>query len=518
MTSLGALADRTPPSRDRYVDFLRAFSIAVVVFGHWLVAVVFWKGGELSGDSALDLLPGTRMLSWVLQVMPLFFFVGGFSHYKTVHALARSGGDYLDFLDGRVTRLMRPTAVFVVVWLALAPVLNRSLGLSQDALTAATQLVGVPLWFLVVYLAVVAVAPVMLRLHHRFGPLAIFTMAAGVALVDVARLAWGVPHIGLLNFALVWLFAHQLGFFYADGTFERLGPRLFAAMALAGIAALMLLTTLGPYSVSMVGVTDGKTSNNSPPSVCLIALTVWLVGLAMLLRPPVTRWLQRRKVWSAVIGLNSVIMTAFLWHFTALIAVVLTIYPLGWPQPDPGSWQWWALRPAWILILLAFLIPLVAAFGAFERRRTGGSGPAPPSEVGDPTHGGGTWFKPAGKACAVIGVVLLIVGMHGFAVAGFSGVASPGTDLPVELGLSPWQNGLELLVGWALVVLGHRLSRRSKIDRRGDAKRPRRSLRVARPESRPDRVPADGTARAGRKARDQKLPEVLRHLAEPSGR
>jgi hypothetical protein len=31
----------TPASRDRYVDFLRAFSIVVVVIGHWTIALIF---------------------------------------------------------------------------------------------------------------------------------------------------------------------------------------------------------------------------------------------------------------------------------------------------------------------------------------------------------------------------------------------------------------------------------------------------------------------------------------------
>ena len=32
------LAVKTPESRNRYVDFLRALSICAVVFGHWLMA------------------------------------------------------------------------------------------------------------------------------------------------------------------------------------------------------------------------------------------------------------------------------------------------------------------------------------------------------------------------------------------------------------------------------------------------------------------------------------------------
>ena len=38
------MAERTPATRDRYVDFLRAFSIATVVIGHWFIAIIVWRG------------------------------------------------------------------------------------------------------------------------------------------------------------------------------------------------------------------------------------------------------------------------------------------------------------------------------------------------------------------------------------------------------------------------------------------------------------------------------------------
>ena len=44
-----ALAERTPDTRNRYVDFLRAVSITVVVLGHWLMAAPAMDRGEL-GD------------------------------------------------------------------------------------------------------------------------------------------------------------------------------------------------------------------------------------------------------------------------------------------------------------------------------------------------------------------------------------------------------------------------------------------------------------------------------------
>ncbi|HVL51466.1 MAG TPA: acyltransferase family protein, partial [Actinomycetota bacterium] len=107
-----SLAEKTPPGRDRYVDFLRAFSICVVVLGHWLIAVVYIQDGEISGVNALHVIPGLWVATWLLQVMPLFFFVGGFANLVSLESIGRRGGDYAQFIRSRLDRLLRPTAVY----------------------------------------------------------------------------------------------------------------------------------------------------------------------------------------------------------------------------------------------------------------------------------------------------------------------------------------------------------------------------------------------------------------------
>ena len=89
--SLDALAARTPATRDRYVDFLRAFSIAAVVLGHWLIGIIWWEHGIIRTTSAIGVTSGLWLATWALQVMPLFFFVGGFSNLVTYRAFRRRG-------------------------------------------------------------------------------------------------------------------------------------------------------------------------------------------------------------------------------------------------------------------------------------------------------------------------------------------------------------------------------------------------------------------------------------------
>src|SRR5688572_14350931 len=76
-----ALASATPSTRDRYVDFLRVVSIGVVVLGHWLMAAVEYRDGSgFGGGNLLQLQPSVQWLTWLFQVMPVFFLVGGFSN------------------------------------------------------------------------------------------------------------------------------------------------------------------------------------------------------------------------------------------------------------------------------------------------------------------------------------------------------------------------------------------------------------------------------------------------------
>ena len=204
------MAERTPVTRDRYVDFLRAFSIATVVIGHWFIAIVWRQGGRIGVISAVGATSGLWLGTWFLQVMPLFFFVGGFSNYVTYEALRRRGDTHGVFMRARAARLLKPTAIFFTVWGVIQIILH-AIDAGGAGFFRVSFLPFGPLWFLFVYLAVVAATPAALALHRRFGAGVPVALVAGVAVADVLRFAAGVPLVGWVNLALVWLLAHQLG-------------------------------------------------------------------------------------------------------------------------------------------------------------------------------------------------------------------------------------------------------------------------------------------------------------------
>lgn len=365
---LRQLAAQTPEARDRYVDFLRAFSIAAVVFGHWFIALIWWRDGRIGVYNAVGATSGLWLATWVLQVLPLFFFVGGFSNFKTYKAQSERGTGYRAFVGLRAQRLLTPALVFVAVWAAIQTALH-ALDLGGASLVRGSFLPFGPLWFLLVYLAVTALTPPMLALHERLRVWIPVTLAILVAVVDLLRFWPNVPAIGWFNLALVWLFAHQLGFFYADGSLPAAGRRAHVRMAIGGTLALILLTNINVYPRSMVGTDVEAVSNMNPPTLCIVALTLWLIGAAMLLRDRVNVWLAAERPWMGVIAANSRIMTVYLWHLTAYLLAILALYPLGLGRPSDSTASWWLQRPIWILIPAVFLGALVALFGRFERPR-----------------------------------------------------------------------------------------------------------------------------------------------------
>src|SRR5947208_8113419 len=115
-TRLDDLVGATPDTRDRYVDFLRAASIVAVVLGHWFIGSIWWQGGLIRTTSAVGLTSGMWLATWLFQVMPIFFFVGGFSNLVAYEASRRRGDPTSAFIRSRVERLLRPSLVFLGIW------------------------------------------------------------------------------------------------------------------------------------------------------------------------------------------------------------------------------------------------------------------------------------------------------------------------------------------------------------------------------------------------------------------
>jgi surface polysaccharide O-acyltransferase-like enzyme len=358
---LDQLVDRTPDTRDRSVDCLRACSIAVVVLWHWVLSVTHWNShGALTMPNPVDDVPLLWLATWALQVMPLFFFVGGFANFvASRHGAGRA------FVASRLRRLFRPIGVFAAVW-CIVEVLAHALMPGYRGVLHWGFVVFVPLWFLGVYAAVVALVPVTVRWHERRPGAALAGLAAAVAIVDVIRFRYGVEMVGYANTLFVFLFVHQLGYAFGDGTLVRWSRRAHVAMVAAAASVLAVLTTCGPYGHSMVAVPSDHISNMMPPNACIAVLGVLQAGLALLARPALNRRLARRGPWKLVVRVNAIAMTVFTWHMTAYVLAVGAAHVFGIGLLARPTASWWMQRPLWLALPGVFLAGFVAIFARYE--------------------------------------------------------------------------------------------------------------------------------------------------------
>jgi Acyltransferase family len=348
-------------SRDLYIDMLRAGSVAIVVLTHWLGAVVLIQGNSVVVEIALGGW-GAWVASWILQIMPVVFLAGGVANAAMVGKMRERGQTYAEFLSLRARRLMAPLAALVAV---VAVVSLIAVALGVPAIGEGIGLVATkPLWFIAVYLFVTALAPLMVVAQERFGVLVPGLIAAAVVTVDAIR--FGGRDIGAINLALVWLFAHQLGIVYASGWLrDASSSLLFTIVAVSSVIGLVAVTA-GPYPPAMIGLRGMPVSNLAPPTAMLALLSFAQLAVIIWVGRQVGQRLRTIRWQRAILLANRPIMTIYLWHIPAMMALVAVA--LSAPQhllPRLGP-TWWLSRPLWLLACSLVLAAIVAAFLRFE--------------------------------------------------------------------------------------------------------------------------------------------------------
>src|SRR5215470_11835574 len=371
------LADRTPASRNRYVDFLRAASMLVVTVGHWLAAAPYFDAsGEFIGVHILTAVPWTAWLTWIVQVMPIFFIVGGYANGVSWRAARRDGRSYATWLESRLRRLVWPLVPLLVAWMAIVAI-EYARGVRPELISYGSQVAFIPIWFLAVYIGIVLLVPAMEAAWTRFGMRLFWALTAAAVAVDVMYFAVGLRWLGFANYLFVWGAISVLGYAWLDERFSECRTLLVGAAL--GFAALVLLVLIGPYPVAMIGLPEDPISTTTPPKVTLIALAIMQGGLLLAAQAPARRWLAGRAAWTATVAMNGNIMTLFMWHLTATTLVILAAYLANGfgLRLAPGSSAWWWSRFPWLAANAMALIPLVMAFGRFERPRAAAGAPAP---------------------------------------------------------------------------------------------------------------------------------------------
>ncbi|MFE9553184.1 acyltransferase [Streptomyces sp. NPDC006703] len=359
---------QTPAHRDRAIDGLRALALLAVPTGHWLLGGFTRDGdGALHNASPLSAFAGFAPVSWILQMLGIFFLVGG---YASVLSFKRHEGSTGQWLRGRIARLGRPVLGVTAVWAALIPVLY-ALGVPHDTLRTGSTLVIQPLWFVGVYVAVTALTPYCLRAARRLGGWAAAPLLGAVAVVDFLRYgpyADAMPSwLSLLNLLPGWLFAYQLGVCWAE---KRVGGRAGWLLFAGGSLLFAALLVVFHYPASMVGVPGAERTNSHPPSLLVLALAAAQSGAAILLRDRIANFLAKPACWAPVVVVNLSAMTILCWHQTAMLAAAVPASFTGRVLPGltsaPDTVAWIGERLAWMPVFAVLLVVIARYARGFE--------------------------------------------------------------------------------------------------------------------------------------------------------
>lgn len=344
--------------RDRSIDAARAYAIAGVVLGHWLVTGLVLGPDGLRTASPLSAMPALAPATWALQTLGLFFFAGGYAAGRRPVTTRKVGG-----------RLVLPVLALLGA-LGVVLFIGAALGLPTTTLRTIGMLVLSPLWFLLPYLALRAATGALRPAVARIGIGATLPPLLVVAAADFGLL----PAIAAVptTWAVPWL----LGMWLAnrdrpslpdhdrpsppDHDRARMAGRVSdravgALLALGGGAALAFLVLRAGYPASAVGIPGDGRSNLSPPSLLAVALAVTQIGVFLLLRAPLARALARDVCWRPVAALNRVAVPVYLRHQSVLLAVA-GIAALAAPSVPgllaaPTGVGWVLARLGWLPVL-----------------------------------------------------------------------------------------------------------------------------------------------------------------------
>jgi len=397
--------------RDSAVDLVKAGCLLVVVGLHVMMAGVTLDAEGLKVTNALAGHYIFAWATWGVQVMPLFFLLGGFASISQWRRMRDNGAVPADYIRQRVNRLARPALLPIALVGATLATLALT-GVSGETLQQVGFRIGQPLWFLAVYLGCSAFVPLLTRLHEAAPRLTLVVLLATALTIDFTSIGLHLPALSAFNFLFVWLFIQQLGFWYADGAFARLPRWATLVCGLAAYGTLVFLTLVVGYSTDMY-------VNLNPPTACILVLGVGQIFLVAFFNPQLQRIAALAPVRRAASAVNRNSMTIYLWHVPVVVIIALTMMSVAMPLPEPLSQTWWETRPLFLLLVAVALIPVVLIIARLEARKL----------VLIPT--------PIPVPLAALKVILSVAGVATILIVGFTPVWSWAIGLAL-LGIAVW--------------------------------------------------------------------------------
>jgi len=325
-------------SRDRYFDTLRAVAIVRVVLFHAFpfatlelifpsMGVMFALGGSLMVTS-IDRSAPRAVRNRIRRLLPALWVMG----LILVPLMIQRG-----WPD-------RPSWPHLLLW--AFPIAGPPS--SEFGYPAA----GV-LWYLVTYLWLVLLSPLLLKLYRRWRLATILLPLAGLALLVTHPAAFGDTVGTVVQNVLAYGTCWVLGFAHRDGDLARIRPSVVLGLAVACVA--------GGLSWAWTHPSDGGMDLVGLP----LAYAIYSVGfvLALMRWSPRMGWLARVRPLDGLVTLvNNRAVTIYLWHNVAITIAVALFDPLKlWRIPHQ-----WLEEATDFTLAMTMLAVVVLALGWVE--------------------------------------------------------------------------------------------------------------------------------------------------------
>ncbi|MCH9709759.1 MAG: acyltransferase [Actinomycetia bacterium] len=397
-----------PAGRDRAVDVVRLAALVVVMFGHCALLLATIDSGGVRIGNLIGAVPAVAPVTWIVQVMPLFFLAGGAAGAYGYHA----GTPWGMWLFTRAQRLCRPVFWYLAAWSLGLVGVQLTLG-AESAAALGRESVAL-LWFLGVYLITLAFVPALTRLGTgRAVAILLASLLAVAAVIDAARLAVGTAEVGVPNFVIVWLIPVTIGVAYAR---RLITAHVALVIAVSAFVAQVALVAAGPYEIPLVVTGAEQFSNVSPPTLVLALHCTWMSCAFVLGAGMIRRWAERPRVWRVVAVGNGGAMTLYLWHIPAIAITALALHTAGLDAYDVHAADFWSLLALRALVFALVMMMLFRLLSPLEHR------PLPWWDA--PVDAAGARATAAGLLICAAGVALVL--MAKFGLSGPAGAIALG--------------------------------------------------------------------------------------------
>ena len=350
-----------PLGRDRAVDVVRLAALVVVMYGHCALLLATIDGGGVRIGNLIGEVPAVAPITWIVQVMPLFFLAGGAAGAYGYHR----GTPWDAWLFTRAQRLCRPVFWYLGAWSVGLLIVRLTLG-AESAVALGRESVAL-LWFLGVYLVTLAYVPALTRLRTGRAVASVLTcLIAAAALMDVIRFAVDTPEAGIANFLIVWLIPVTVGVAYAR---RLIAAHVALAAMVSALVTQVVLVGFGPYEVALVVTGTEQTSNVSPPTLILALQCTWMSCAFVLAAGAIRRYAERPRVWHVVAAGNRGAMRLYLWHIPAIAIAALALHAAGLDAYQVHAADFWGLLALRALVFSAVMMVLFWILAPLEHRR-----------------------------------------------------------------------------------------------------------------------------------------------------